>query len=350
MKAPGHSELRVHTEWDPLEEVIVGRVEGARIPTADVGLWALDFPDLGAPDLIPSGPLPPRILEETEEDLAGLVAALERLGIRVRRPDPLDPARPFSSPDWTSDGHACYCPRDVLLAIGDTVIEAPMVQRSRQHEVLAYRRLLGEYADAGARWLAAPRPRLLDGVYRPPGARFAIGEDEPLFDAANVLRIGRDILYQVSASGNVAGARWLQRALGSEYRVHPLDDLYDSTHIDSTITLVRPGLVVVNARRISRATLPALFHGWDVVWLDDIIDIGWSVYPVASAWIGMNFLMLDPGLAVVDARQLPLIHELERRRVDVLPLPLRHARVLCGGFHCVTLDVRRRGELESYCT
>jgi hypothetical protein len=30
------------------------------------------------------------------------------------------------------------------------------------------------------------------------------------------------------------------------------------------------------------------------------------------------------------------------------PMPLTHSRVFGGGFHCVTLDVRRRGSLETY--
>ena len=62
----------------------------------------------------------------------------------------------------------------------------------------------------------------------------------------------------------------------------------------------------------------------------------------------MNFVMLNPGLAVLNDRQLPLIRALERHGVDVIPLPMRQARSLSGGFHCVSLDVRRRGTLEDY--
>jgi hypothetical protein len=29
-------------------------------------------------------------------------------------------------------------------------------------------------------------------------------------------------------------------------------------------------------------------------------------------------------------------------------LKLRHSRMLAGGFHCVTLDIRREGSMESY--
>lgn len=345
------SKVRVHNEWDPLEEVIVGRVEGARVPMADEGVLAIEYPQLSSLAEVPSGPFSARVVEETAEDLERLVEAFEKLGICVRRPERHDHGRRFSSPDWESDGLANMCPRDLLLPIGETIIETPMALRARQYEVLSYRALLMEYFESGANWIAAPRPRLLGSVYKKPGsdARFAIDESEPIFDAANVLRIGRDILYQVSDSGNEKGARWLARVLGPTYEVHPVVDLYDCTHIDSTLTLVRPGLVVANASRVSRDNLPALLRGWEVIYLDEIVDTGYVGHAISSVWIGMNFMMVSPDLAVVDRRQTPLIRELERRRVSVLPLEVRHARTLGGGFHCVTLDVRRRGGLESYC-
>ena len=34
--------------------------------------------------------------------------------------------------------------------------------------------------------------------------------------------------------------------------------------------------------------------------------------------------------------------------IDSIPLELRHARTLGGGFHCVTLDLHRDGYLKSY--
>ena len=340
--------VRTHNDWDPLEEIIVGRIEGARVPKPDVSVTAIDYPDLD-PAEVPSGPLPLRVVEETAEDLALLTEALEKQGVRVRRPDVHDHARRFRSLDWESEGASNVCPRDVLLAVGDAIIETPMALRSRQYETLSYRAVLSEYSESGARWIAAPRPRLLDRSYISlGGGNYALDESEPIFDAANVLRVGRDILYQVSCSGNRSGGRWLQSVLGPSYRVHPVEHLYIATHIDTTFTLVRPGLVVANASRVSRDNLPALFRTWDVIYFDEVVDIGYTGAPICSPWVGMNFLMVHPELAIVDHRQGALIRELERWGVHVLPLSIRHARTIGGGFHCVTLDVRRRGELESY--
>jgi N-dimethylarginine dimethylaminohydrolase len=197
--------------------------------------------------------------------------------------------------------------------------------------------------------VSAPRPRLADEIYNASDGGLALRDHEPVFDAANVLRAGRDLLYLISDSGNRCGAHWLQTMVGSDYRVRAYDNVYHGTHIDTTITLVRPGLVVVNAERVGPRNLPDMFRDWEVIYLSEVADIGFTNTAYASVWIGLNFMMVNPDTAIVDRRQTALLRELEKRRVTVIPLQLRHARTLGGGFHCVTLDVRRRGTLETYC-
>jgi len=50
----------------------------------------------------------------------------------------------------------------------------------------------------------------------------------------------------------------------------------------------------------------------------------------------------------VDSKQTALIKLIESKGIDVMPTQLRHGRMLGGGPHCCTLDMRRTGELESY--
>jgi hypothetical protein len=56
----------------------------------------------------------------------------------------------------------------------------------------------------------------------------------------------------------------------------------------------------------------------------------------------------NPNLVVVDQNEPSLIRLLEKEGLDVIPLRLRHSKMLGGGPHCVTLDVRRAGTLERY--
>lgn len=342
--------VQIHNEWDPLEEVIVGRAENAQVARADRSLHAVEYADLDSPNKIPAGRYPQKVIDETVEDLEELVAALQKLGVIVRRPEITDHSTSFKTPDWESDGQYNYCPRDLFVTVGTSIIESPMTLRARQFETNSFKDILLDYLKSGSRWISAPRPRLLDSMYDlSPARAIAIGEYEPVFDAANVLRVGRDIFYLVSDTGNKIGAMWLQQALGSEYRVHAYEGVYSGSHVDTTITLLRPGLVLVNPTRVNPSNLPSMFKNWKVLEVPEVVDIGATGRGYASPWIGMNFIMVNPSLAIVDRSQLPIIKLLEKHEIDVLPLSLRHARTMGGGFHCVTIDVRRKGKLESYC-
>ena len=113
--------------------------------------------------------------------------------------------------------------------------------------------------------------------------------------------------------------------------------------------MLRPGLVVINPERVNQDNLPKIFQSWDKIWFEDVVDIGSEFEPpMSSKWIGMNFFMVRPDLALIEEKQVPLMKILEKHGINSIPLRLRHPRALGGGFHCVTSDVRRTGKLERY--
>jgi N-dimethylarginine dimethylaminohydrolase len=176
---------------------------------------------------------------------------------------------------------------------------------------------------------------------------------EPAFDAANVLRFGYDLLYLVSATGNELGGHWLQRVLGETFRVHFLKDVYFGSHIDSTLVALRPGLILANPGRLSPETIPPFLKDWEVIFSPPMENQSrhsqeYLQQAIGSEWIDMNLFSLGPDTVVVDSDQRALIALLEAKQMEVIPLKLRHSRMLGGGFHCVTLDTRRRGTMESY--
>jgi N-dimethylarginine dimethylaminohydrolase len=339
-------------EWDPLEEIIVGNPLQARFPTADPSTRLAEFSDRSIRE-IPQGPFPHQIIEETEEDLNGFVEVLQKLGVTVRRPETWPHDVKFSTIHWESKGFYNYCPRDIMLVIGNQVIETPNVMRSRFQETFSYRTILIEYLKSGARWYSAPKPMLLDSLFDVDLKRSIPRNDEPAFDAANVLRLGRDLIYLVSSTGNEMGGQWLQTLLGDGYRVHFLKDVYYGSHIDSTLVALRPGLMLCNPGRLSDDTLPEILKQWEVIYSPpmentDRYDADYLRKSIGSNWIDMNLLSINPNLVVVDQDQSALIKLLEKHGLDVIPLKLRHSKMLGGGFHCVTLDVRRNGTLERY--
>lgn len=335
--------LHSRNEWGRLRSIIVGRADNARVPRNDISLRAINYAG-SAPHEILQGPYPAAVIDEANEDLEALCAVFSDAGVEVHRPLAPSTGLVHGAAGWQSDGYYAYCPRDGLLVVGDTVIESPMVLRARYTDAFAYRHILQAAMHDGARWIAAPRPQLPDALYDEFADRDhkSLRNLEPVFDAANVLRANEDLLFLESNSGNELGAQWLQRALGSNYRVHFLRGIYSYMHIDSTISLLRPGVALLNPARLNAGNLPAFFDNWKILWAPEPVDIGFHApYAHASVWIGMNLLMLDERTAIVEKSQLPLIRKLETEGFEVIPVALRHARTLGGAVHCVTLDLQR---------
>ncbi|HEY5619808.1 MAG TPA: hypothetical protein VIK60_17840 [Vicinamibacterales bacterium] len=334
--------VRSFNEWSRLRSVVVGRADNARVPTHDVSLRAVNY--AGSTRTVPSGPYPQRVIDEANEDLEHLCTVFATAGVSVYRPEiPRTDVR-HGANSWCSDGYYAFCPRDGLLVVGDTIIETPMALRARYTDAFPYRRILQEAMLDGARWIAAPRPQLPDDGYEEDADRDrkSLRNLEPVFDAANVLRANEDLFFLESNSGNVLGAQWLQRALGPEYRVHVLKGIYSYMHLDSTISLLRPGLALLNPERLNAANVPSALEKWRILWCPPPVDIGFfDPYEHASLWIGMNLLMLDEQTAIVERSQVPLIRALEQEKITVVPVPMRHARTLGGAVHCVTLDLKR---------
>jgi hypothetical protein len=218
--------VRSHNEWGRLRSVIVGRADNARVPDDDISLRAINYAG-EKHHTIRHGPYPGHLIDEANEDLEILCRVFSDAGVSVYRPLAPRTEVPHGAAGWHSDGYYAFCPRDGLLVVGDTVIESPMVLRARYTDAFPYRHILQQAMLDGARWIAAPKPQLPDEGYD----EFADHEHkslrnlEPVFDAANVLRADRDLLFLESNSGNALGAQWLQRTLGPDYRVHLLQGI-----------------------------------------------------------------------------------------------------------------------------
>ncbi|MGH3941367.1 MAG: amidinotransferase [Pseudonocardiaceae bacterium] len=339
------------TEWDPLEEVVVGRLAGGVFPTWQPSMRAV-LPEDSVRLFHERGgsPYPPEQVRAAERELDGLVDALVDEGVTVVRPELLDHSYEFSTPDWRSAGLYAAMPRDLLIVVGDTIVEAPLSWRCRQHEIDAYRPLIKSYFNQGAGWLQAPRPQLTDELfsadYQLDLGEYAITEFEPVFDAADFVRFGRDIVVQKSHVTNDTGIDWMQRALGSAYRIHriPVNDRH-AMHIDATIVPLAPGKLLVNPERYVPNDL---FRGWDILEAPKpTLPDDWPMY-FCTPWVSMNILSLDERTVVVERQEVPLIDALSDWGFRCIPLDFRNVYTFGGSFHCVTLDIRRRGALRQF--
>jgi scyllo-inosamine-4-phosphate amidinotransferase 1 len=303
--------ISTHNEWDPLKKIVVGSATHANWPVNDPVFSKESEKTSWKETPVPSGPVPQWIIDEANEDLDGLAKILTDLGVEVVRPEPLN----FQA----HDGLYNYCPRDRLLIVGDKVIDTAMMYPCRDMELQCYHDILED-----AEVITMPRDQGL------------------VLDAANILRLGSNkMLYLESASGNKAAYYWLLANLPPDTSIE-LCNFYAGVHIDSTIMPLREGLVMLNASRVGFDHVPRAFEGWQKIWIRDVVAQGFHEYPYASKWIAMNMLVVDPETVIVDRHQTELIKILESYRFQVITHELRHSRTLGGGFHCVTLDTRRK--------
>ncbi|MFP6694175.1 MAG: hypothetical protein VB875_14220 [Pirellulales bacterium] len=348
-----------HNEWDPLEEIIVGRVTGASVPPWHVSLQsAAPFHAWDVLKALSGKPAPPQFVLAAQQDLDQFIHILESEGVKVRRPDPLPQTVPYSTPDWSIEcGYNIANPRDLLIVIGDEILETPSAWRCRYFEVHAYRTLLHEYFRAGATWTSAPKPRLADELYNEDwqlGEKgdpidYSLNESECTFDAADFIRCGRDIFCTRSNVTNEFGIEWLRRHLGGEYSIHVIEtQSRQPMHIDTTFVPLCPGKALINPTYIDRDKLPPILNSWELRESPPPVINPAQMLDLSSAWLTMNVLMLDPDRVVVKANQEPLIKMLKDWGFDPVPCPFENHFVYGGAFHCATLDVRRRGSLESY--
>ncbi|XP_065059414.1 glycine amidinotransferase, mitochondrial-like [Rhopilema esculentum] len=360
----GSSPVCSYNEWDPLKEVIVGRAENSCVPKLTIEVKANMYETQWQFYKENGGKLFPEAhVKKAAAEIEEFCNILEHEGIVVKRPDVIDHTKSYETPDFKSQGMYAAMPRDILLVIGEEIIEAPMAWRSRFFEYRAYRRLVKEYFNAGAKWTTAPKPTMADELYDQEypmesvqerhklvaSGHFVTTEHEPCFDAADFMRAGRDIFAQRSQVTNYEGIKWLQRHLGDEYKIHILSFRDPNPmHIDGTFNIIGPGLVISNPARPCNQIEMFKKAGWKIV--EAPLPLIPDSHPLwmTSKWLSMNVLMLDEKRVVVDPNEVTTVKMFESLGIKCIPVSIRHANSLGGGFHCWTCDVRREGTLESY--
>ena len=354
-------------DFDPLKHVIVGRADHTCIPAPEPATEAKIPEDSDMRGMW--GPRPPETVERANEQLENLVSVLEKREIRVDRPTPLEWNQVVETPDFSTETmFGCMPPRDVLLTVGKEILNAPMSFRCRYWEYLAYHSLMQRYFDEDPQflWTQAPRPRLTDASYqlhyfekitlaerlaRTAALDFVTTEQEPLFDAADILRIGKDLFCQHGLTTNRRGMGWLARHFPA-HRIHSVNfpgDPYP-IHIDATFVTLRPGLVINNPQRPMPEAQRKIFtvNDWEII---DAAQPAHNTPPplcYSSVWLSMNCLILDHKTVCVEASEVNQLEQLDKLGFEVIPVAFREAYPFGGGLHCSTADVLREGSCDDY--
>ena len=347
----------VETEWGKLEEVVVGTI----------GKWTEVHPDfsfllyyqdnLKNEFIKNSIKLQQRVIEQRQEDLDSMADTLCDLGVKVKRPLPLEKLVPFVTPEFEDWPSPCHNPRDQFLIIGDEIIETSCQWRKRYFENDLLKPVLLEKWKEGAHWISAPRPvmkmdsfdleHLNDWGIDLTGYSNDDEKHEIMFDGAQCLKFGKDILMNVRTKNHWLGYKWLKRHLRGRYNLHSVD-LTDN-HIDGMLMPLAPGKLLINSgsMRNNLHKLPSFLEKWEILKAPEVSSEKPKVngLALASEFININVLPLSEKKTLIfdekDGKSNVLGEFLAKYGIEAVPIRLRHCRLFDGGAHCASLCLKR---------
>ena len=377
--------INSHNEWDTLKEVILGTMDGY-FPGLEFNK-NFKHKNFDKVIKIAKSAYPKSFVDEVNEDLNDLKKIFIKNDIKVHRPKKYNSDKIFSTPYWSAIGCDSYNVRDLHIVVGNKVISSPSPVKYRYFEPYNLQEIFLNYFKNGFEWISAPNNKLNKHYLIPfkqkkiiydnedkiqktfmKGRKekfFKLNEKEIMFDAASTIRMGKDLVYLVSNTGNYQGAKWLQMILGNKYKVHPVTS-YRASHIDSTILPLNSKTVLINSVRVPKNRVPKVFKKWKKIFHSEMAEVPESelkfqkkfrdtafrklkdlgvnshLNSISSPWAGLNVLSINPKTVLVDRRQEKLIKKIEKEKFNVIRVRMRHIYTMLGGLHCSTLDTVRK--------
>ena len=358
--------MTVYTEFWKLKKVIVGNVQKYNLDVLDKTFkvaygenlrWS-NFDEYSDYKVDKQ-----KIIERTQ-DLDNLAKTLQDLWVEVYRPTELDRFISFKTlySKWVLNSVAN--PRDICLIYGDKIIETPPVWTKRFFETqLLYDLFFDLFDRLKYIWLSAPKPLLsqerIDKEYwkiKRDFTSFDRNKYDIAFDAANILKIWKDLIFNISTYNHELWADWLQRLLWSQYCVHKVYN-FDDNHIDGKLNVLSPWVFLSydsSTEQFLRDQLPEKFRNWKILfteWLDlNVIKNSDSSYldlcSVRGSWT--NVLSVDENTVLCLDTAIETIELLTNNGYNVIPVQLRHCELFGGWLHCATLDIEREDEPIDY--
>ena len=341
-------------------------------------------------EFCPHHPFPVSIVAKADQELDNFARVMtERFGMKVYRPKEVD----WTKANGGRGGYTGAMPRDGLMVVGRTVVEACFAWGCRRGEVeSAFGDILkgiterAQEVDESVRICRAPkivgRDTLYDGLLdvddananannnegnnpgqqsnRPENGeqkdKWAINNTRPAFDCADFMRFGTVLIGQLSNVTNQKGVDYLRAVLPEPYTVELLNTTDEhAMHIDATILPLRQGVLVYCPLRVTEEELRRheVFRDWELRPLpwnpeeeeedgDEDDDKEEPPRYMCSKWLVLNALSIDEKTIVVEEKQERFAKWLEEEfGMEVVRLPFRHVNSLGGSFHCATVDLVR---------
>lgn len=338
--------IHSNDSWTRLEEVWLGDV------------YPHEFYDHLAPDV---RDVFYRLTDLTRQDLDIIADCLREFGVQVRRPvyrsidDHVDAHGNLAKPEIT--------PRDYYVVVGNQLILPERVRWQRHHAWWPWQQAVVDYE-------------------QDPRSQVTYQNIDIYLGGANVVRVGKDLFVDcVFVSENRPDLDRRQvfdqqiAPMFSDRRCHYLDN---GGHIDACFAIIRPGLILANHYFQDYETT---FPGWELIVLDrpefrnhkkrsgpwsngqwylpnNLGNRAFNEHIIRHArdWIGdytetffeVNCLVIDEKNVLLLGDNDGVVRKLAQLGVTAHSLPFRCRTFWDGGLHCLTVDIRRQGQILDY--
>ncbi len=344
--------LSVNQVWDPLEVCIVGRMYDTK---------SFSFISNNKIRQVLE-----KLAEESEEDFQTLIQLLNKFNVEVIRPHaPLINNKLLPPP---------VTPRDHTAMIGNQFFIDPRVNLNFYQPIVDYVQ------------------------------KYNVVNWEKNINTATIIRLGKDLLYgqmnlspsnvwtsirkdnwpieppsvlldKLNANAMDAYCKSISNLFG-EYRCHFYPE---ESHLDGCMSVIKPGLLISNRELDHKGR----FKDWDILYLDttvkdkiasnqsyiklrqknrgrwwipgeesnnDFIEFvdsylkTWTGY-IEESQFDLNLLMIDEQNAVCTSTNDQILKKFDEHGINLHVVNFRHSLFFDGGIHCLTSDIKRKGEL-----
>lgn len=356
--------INSNTSFGKLKEVIVGRELCITKRIADVtfkyfykealeqGLYRKEF---GGYEISYD------ILQLRRKQLDDLAKLLEKLNIKVYRPDEVTKVKQLRTPTFDTENSSASNVRDLTLVYKNKIIETPTFIRNRYFENLQLYDIFNNAFDNGngGQWIHAPLTKLtedtidLDDWHNERDFNNIPKKYEMAIDGAQFLRIGKDVIVNVATYNQFNGYNWI-KSFFPESKFHLIKS--NDNHIDGELICLKPGVFLANPNfKQYEYQLPEKFKKWKFLYptnlteninVNGMTDI--DIRLASSRGMDINVLSIDENTVLVNKRAIGVKDILDKNGFDVIEVELDYGEIFAGGIHCSTLDLVREDEYVFY--
>lgn len=316
----------VYNEWGKLREVFVGiapdnMVEPEYIPAfAWMNKEGIDYcKKFGGQKSIK---VLPDMIKVLKKQIAGHVKALKDHGVKVYRNRDLRYNEERGYLDHVQKGYVVSGGADFFRVIGNNIILLTNLRYPfRRKQVYTIRPVLEPLIkNSNLRYAAPP----------PPSPHYS--KDDLYLENGDIMADGYNIYVGMSGlATSPKGVAWLKQFLGPKYKIHVIKLAPTVLHLDTVLTLNRPGLLTYYPELVKE--LPKPLKRWDKI----------KVYrrEGEGETFGANHLSLDEKTIIVSKEYSYVGDEFRKKGMRVISLPLGVSMAYGSGARCLTGVLRR---------